>query len=135
MAVAAAAVAVVPMFTGRPRPVYTVSIRLSCSASHPEVKGYGMDFSSIFTPIIEAVTTPGAVAAFSVIVNIILWRAFRKESIAKDELYEKYLASLVEIVGDYHEFAHTLDRYVEAQTARRQSAEAQRSVDADREGA
>lgn len=94
-----------------------------------------MDFSSIFTPIIEAVTTPGAVAAFSVIVNIILWRAFRKESQEKDDLYEKYVGSLVEIVGDYHEFAHTLDRYVEAQTARRQSNEAERSVDADRDGA
>lgn len=123
------------MFTGRPLLAYTVSIRLSCTASHPEVKGYGMDFSSIFTPIIQAVTTPGAVAAFSVIVNIILWRAYQKESHSKDELYEKYVGSLVEIVGDYHDFAHTLDRYVEAQTARRKNDEAERSVDADRDGA
>ena len=79
-----------------------------------------MDFSDI----IQAVTTPGAVAAFSVAANVVLWRAYQKESKSKDDLYEKYVGSLVEIVGDYHEFAHTLERYVEVQTARR-------GVDAD----
>lgn len=82
--------------------------------------------------IIGFVATPHAVAAFSVFVNVVLWRAFREESKSKDELYEQYVGKLVEIVGDYHEFAHTLDRYVEAQSSK---VEARGDIDEDRAGA
>lgn len=78
---------------------------------------------SLFTEIVGFVATPHAVAAFSVIVNIVLWRALNKESVAKDSLYEKYLTSLVEIISDYHEFAHTIDAYVETQRARASSGQ------------
>lgn len=91
-----------------------------------------MAFTSVLTEVIGFVATPHAVAAFSVIVNVVLWRAFRQEAKEKDVLYERYIASHAEIIGDYHEFAHALERYVEVQSARRD--EAQR-IDADREGA
>lgn len=94
-----------------------------------------MDLTAILTEVIGFVATPHAVAAFSVIVNIVLWRAFREEAKGKDDLYEKYVGSLVEIVGDYHDFAHTLDRYVEAQVSRREGRDEERSVDEDRAGA
>lgn len=94
-----------------------------------------MDFSALLTQIIGFVATPHAVAAFSVIVNIVLWRALQKALAEKDGLYDRFIAVVVEIIGDYHEFAHTLDRYVEAQAGRRESAEEDRRVDVDRAGA
>ena len=81
-----------------------------------------MDLTSLFEQIGSFIATPYSVATFSVVVNVVLWRAYQKESGAKDELYEKFLASVTEIIGDYHDFAHTLDRYVERQVEARAEA-------------
>ena len=70
----------------------------------------GMD---MVTEIIAFVATPHALAAVSIIVNIVLWRALQAESLAKDKLYERYVETVTEIIGDYHDFAHTLDEYVD----------------------
>ena len=85
-----------------------------------------MDLTSLFEQIGGFIATPYSVATFSVIVNIVLWRAYQKESGAKDDLYEKFVGTVTEIIGDYHDFAHTLDRYVEHQV---QAREAARSLD------
>lgn len=70
----------------------------------------GMD---MVTEIIAFVATPHALAAVSIIVNIVLWRALQAESLAKDKLYERYVETVTEIIGDYHDFAHTIDEYVD----------------------
>jgi hypothetical protein len=57
---------------------------------------------------------PYALTAFAVFVNFILWRTLEKERDEKDALYEKYVETLLQQTGKYHEFAHALDRYVTA---------------------
>lgn len=87
-----------------------------------------MDFSALFEQIGQFVATPYSVATFSVIVNIVLWRALQAESTAKDNLYERHVETVVEIIGDYHDFAHTLDEFVEVA---KQAEEARARGDVD----
>lgn len=55
-------------------------------------------------------STAGVVGALSIIALTFVWREWRKDAAAKDALYESYVTRLVEIIGDYHDFAHVLDR-------------------------
>lgn len=55
----------------------------------------------------------GVLGALAIIALLAVWREWRKEAAAKDALYEKYVNRVSEIVGDYHEFAHTIDRWVD----------------------
>lgn len=55
----------------------------------------------------------GVLGALAIVALIVVWREWRKDAAAKDALYEKYTSHVSEIIGDYHEFAHTIDRWVD----------------------
>lgn len=56
----------------------------------------------------------GIVGTLSVISTVVLWGALREAEKAKEKLYERHTKELSRIVGQHHEFAHELERFVEA---------------------
>lgn len=63
------------------------------------------------------VDTAGIIGAFTSVALVFIWREWRKEAAAKDALYAAYIDRLVGLIGDYHEFAHSLERYVQIREA------------------
>lgn len=62
--------------------------------------------------------TAGVVGGLAIVALIFVWREWRKEAQQKDELYERQLQRETEILGDYHDFAHVLERLSEAYEGR-----------------